>query len=75
MSLSVGSAARMATVGWLISLQTDFQTNEIRELASITKGLNLGGAQSLSFIDSGVNLITDYTTPEGQMVLAISRPT
>ncbi len=52
------------------NVQTDFATNEIRSLANLVKGVNLANVESVSFVDQGVNLISDFAAPDGESALA-----
>jgi LCP family protein required for cell wall assembly len=73
--LSAGVLANPLKVTQLLdaignNVQTDFQTNEIRSLMNLVKKMDFAQVKSLSFVDDGVNLIGDYTAPDGESALA-----
>jgi LCP family protein required for cell wall assembly len=53
------------------NVKTDFKLGEVRRLYDILKNINGGAIQSLSLNDAdGVNLLSSYTSPQGQSALA-----
>lgn len=53
------------------NVKTDFKLSEVHRLYDLIKNINGGAIQSLSLNDAdGQNLVTSYTSPQGQSALA-----